>query len=83
MTHSSSEKRSAFLFLDPKRVSPVDPLFVVSNYGNLVEYNIEIHPLKNSPQSEDMPFEAVAIAKGQWPFYRSVAFLSIFLSKES
>lgn len=56
--------------LDQSRLSSVDPLFVVSNYGILVEYNIEINPLKNSPQSENMPFEAAAVAKGRWPLYR-------------
>ncbi|XP_028400355.1 breast carcinoma-amplified sequence 3-like isoform X2 [Dendronephthya gigantea] len=56
--------------IDTSRQSAVHPLFVVSNYGNLVEFNIEIQPLKNSPQSEDMPFQALAEGKGRWLFCR-------------
>ena len=56
--------------IDTSRPSPVEPLFVVSNYGSLVEFNIDIQPLKNSPQSEEMPFEAVAEGKGKWIFCR-------------
>ncbi|CAB4015658.1 Breast carcinoma-amplified sequence 3-like, partial [Paramuricea clavata] len=56
--------------IDTSRQSPVDPLFVISNYGSLVEFNVDIQPLKNSPQSEDMPFQAVAEGKGRWIFCR-------------
>jgi hypothetical protein len=68
--YSVKDLNRSFISIDTSRQSPVDPLFVISNYGSLVEFNVDIQPLKNSPQCEDMPFQAVAEGKGRWIFCR-------------
>lgn len=61
---------NGYFVSDSSKSPPVDPLFVISNYGTLVEFNVDIEPLKNSPLSEEMPFQATAEGKGRWIFSR-------------
>lgn len=58
---------------DSNRQAIVEPLFILDVHGNLTEYTLEPHGVKNTSLSNESPLELSATSRAQWCLARYVA----------